>query len=171
MNFFNWWLALPAASPAALPPSEFGRAALVVAIHELGHGESIANNVGPDLDRYRRGGPAGAWCAALVSFCLEEGALALGRPCPVKRSHGAKTLFERCVKAGVRVETPLAGDIACLHRGAAGARTGHIFLVARDAADGGYGTIEGNRGTFPSPVRRYDRELGEPLLLGFARLP
>ena len=153
------------------PRSMFGLAALDVARREEGNGEKGGNNLGPDLIRYRRGGPGGAWCAAFVSYCIEEGARAIGAPSPVQRSHGAKRLFERCLKAGVATTLPMAGDIVCWHRGAKGAATGHIGIVSRGWDDGAFFTLEGNRGAFPSRVREYLHELGEPLLIGFARLP
>jgi hypothetical protein len=152
------------------PRSTVGEAALEVAKLELGNGEEGANNLGPALVRYRRSGPEGAWCAAFVSYCLEEGCRLIGFSCPVRRSHNAKRLFERCLKAGAAVARPMAGDIVCWHRGAAGARTGHIGIVSKVQLDGGWFSIEGNRGRFPSKVREYLHETGEPLLLGFARL-
>lgn len=97
---------------------------------------------------------------------------------PVKRSHGAKKLFANCLKVGVRVDRPAPGDIVLWHRGAAGARTGHIGIVSR--VDGGeFWSIEGNKGGgknkagvfIPSKVREFNHEIGEALLLGFCRLP
>lgn len=176
MNVWPFGLRMPALAPVAPPQSRFGSAALAVLFDELGNGETVGDNVGPDLDRYRtdlqgRLGPPGAWCAAIVSYGLEHGAHNLRERCPVKRSHSAKTLFERCLVVGSRVALPLPGDIACWHRGAAGARTGHIAIVARGLLEGEWLSIDGNRGTYPSKVRRYPHELGEALFLGFARLP
>jgi CHAP domain-containing protein len=156
--------------PAEPNPSIYAEAVLKVAIRELGHGEKGGNNVGPDLDRYRRGGPGGAWCAAFISYCLEEGAKDCGIPWLVKRSHSAKTLFANALKVGTKVTRPMARDLASWHRGVAGARTGHIGIVSR--VDGNaFWSIEGNKGLYPSMVREYLHELGEPLLLAFARLP
>lgn len=170
------WLRLPPVAEVEPPPSVFGLAALEVALRELGKGEFAANNQGEHLDRYRtdlRGQPGveGAWCAAFVSYCIEQGASNILKRPPVARSHGAKKLFDRCLKAGHRVSRPCPGDIACWHRGAKGARTGHIGIVSRGLVDGEWECIEGNRGSFPSKVRRYTHELGEPLFLGWARLP
>lgn len=151
--------------------SVFGLAALDIAEAEMGRGESTANNEGPDIDRYRKGGVDGAWCAAFVSYCLEEGAARIAKRLPVARSHNAKRLFARCVKAGREVGLPAPGDIVLWHRGAQGARTGHIAIVRQVHEDGSFTTIEGNRGGFPSKVREYLHEQGEALLLGFARLP
>jgi hypothetical protein len=171
------WLHVPAPAITEAgggpPPSRFGTAALAIARAEIGHGEAGGNNIGPDLDRYRQGGVAGAWCAAFVSFCLESGAQVLDEPiCPVARSHNAKRLFARCFKVGASVARPLPGDIVCWHRGAADALTGHIGIVSQaELHSAGFHVIEGNRGGYPSLVREYPHELGEALLLGFARLP
>jgi hypothetical protein len=154
-----------------MPPSTFGAAALAVAMREIGKGESVANNIGPDLDRYRCGGPGGAWCAALMSYCLETGAQEIGAPLPLTRSHRAKRLYDRAIAAGSRAIEPMPGDLACWHRGVAGARTGHIGIVSRGLVDGLWHAIEGNRGGFPSRVREYPHELGEAMFIGFARLP
>jgi hypothetical protein len=154
------------------PQSVFGLAALRIAEREIDHGEQGRNNYGPDLERYRRGttGAGDAWCAAFISYCLEEGALQLHKPCPIVRSHSAKTLFARCLAVGYAVEEPKPGDLACYHRGAANAITGHINIVKRGLIDGEWISIDGNRGGFPSKVRTYPHELDEPLFLGFARL-
>ncbi len=163
-------------------PSEWGLAALKVARRELGRGEEGGNNIGPDLDRYRRGGPGGPWCAALGSYEIEEGweALCIARGmvtlprCPVRRSHSAKTLFANVLAAGgIKLARPELGALVLWHRGVAGARTGHwgICCGVAELDDGLWQAIEGNKGGYPSRVREYPHELGEPLLLGFVRLP
>jgi hypothetical protein len=86
------------------------------------------------------------------------------------RSHSAKALFRNCLRVGARVEAPAPGDIVLWHRGAAGARTGHIGIVSRPREGSLFYSIEGNRGGFPSKVREYPHEVGEALLLGFCRL-
>lgn len=189
MQPFDWialqWAKATSAGLQAGPSyarSELGLAALAVARLELGNGEAGANNVGPHVDRYRTGldgerGPGGAWCAAFVSYCLEIGSRKLGRPCPVVRSHRAKTLFARCVKVGRLVDVPLPGDIACFHRGAENAPTGHIAIVSRglhqstgvNVPAATYHTIDGNKGRYPAPVSEWPRLLGEGEL-GFVRL-
>jgi hypothetical protein len=159
----------PTASPA-LRLSQIGLAALDVARQEIGHGEVGRNNAGPDLDRYRAGGPGGPWCAAFVSHCLEQGARQIGATLPLRRSHGARTLFARCVAAGERVEDPRPGDVVLWSRGAANSWTGHVGIVSR-VENRGFWSVEGNRGAFPSRVREYGHECGEANLIGFARLP
>jgi hypothetical protein len=171
------WRLARAEGRAAAPRSQIGMRALELGRRELGNGEEGANNVGPDLERYRtdlrgRKGPAGAWCAALVAYLLEQACKSLGLEPPFVRSHRAKVLFGRLLKAGAAVTWPRAGDIGCMHRGAANAPTGHIFLVAEDysPASGRYQALEGNRGTYPAPVDFFPRSLGEAGEIGFARL-
>jgi hypothetical protein len=165
------WGATAIADPPPPPRSRYAQAVLAVAITQIGRGEHGANNTGPDLDRYRNGGPGGAWCAAFVSWCLEQAVRSAGAVMsPVKRSHGAKRLFANVVVAGARVEEPAPGDIVCWHRGAKNAATGHVGIVSRVEGNAFY-SIEGNRGGYPSRVREYGHEVGEALLLGFARLP
>jgi hypothetical protein len=171
---FGLPLFIPAAVDAPPTPSRFGLAALVVARGELGHlaGESGRDNDGPDVRRY--GAQPGAnWCAALVSYCLQEGATReLCRPLPVERSNAARTLWKRCGRAGAFVKYPLPGDVVCWWRVSLIDWRGHVGLVSR-VEDGGHAfwSVEGNRGRFPSRVREYGHEFGEPRLLGFARLP
>jgi hypothetical protein len=179
MMVLDWARRSFAPTPAQPPPPH---AALAAAAHalargQIGRGEGGANNAGPDVDRYRKGGTGGAWCAAFLSWCLEEAWTQLfdrvqrSAPQPVKRSHSAKTLFANCLRAGaVRVERPSAGDIVLWHRGAANARTGHIGIVSR-VEDNAFWEISGNRGAFPSRVREFSHELGEANLIGFARMP
>lgn len=150
-----------------------GAAALQIARRELGKGESGGNNRGPDVVRYRRGVDDGQpWCAALMIYCLEEGAQTIGRVCPVKRSRNAKRLARNVIAAGgTLIDRPEAGCLVLWHRGAAGALTGHIGIVSRVGDGSDFWTIEGNRGGFPSLNREYQHEVGEPNLLGFYRLP
>jgi hypothetical protein len=153
-------------------PSRFGLAALAVLKCELGRGETLANNEGPDLDRYRRGGPEGPWCAALQCYGIEEGAKVLSVPCPIRRTHNAKELWRRIAAAGCVLDGPQLGAFALYHRGAAGAKTGHICIVSAIGEKGApWTSIDGNKGSFPSKVRPYPHELGEPGFIGFARLP
>lgn len=178
MTWFPWLKAFaPPKTLAEAPPSStIGRVALEVAQGEIGRGEQGANNEGADLVRYRKGGPGGAWCAALISWCLEEAGARIEQPAP-RRSHSAKTLFANCLKVGTRVESPAPGDIVLWHRGAANARTGHVGIVWR-VEDGSFWSIEGNKGGgrlksglfVPSKVRIFQHEIGEALLLGFCRL-
>ena len=169
---FPLWIPHPVdASPV---PSRFGLAALEVARGELGKGEEGRDNDGRQVRRYARlDRSPGNWCAAFVSYCLEEGAThRLCRPLPIERSHGARQLWKRCGRAGAFVRYPELGDIVCWWRVSLTDWRGHVGIVSR-VEDGGHAfwSIEGNRGRFPSRVREFGHELGEPRLLGFARLP
>lgn len=156
--------------PRLLGPSTLAKEALAIARGELGRGETEINNDGPDIIIYRRGKrDFQPWCAALVSYCFEEAAQRIGAKLPFERSHSAKRLWKRIAAAGEKSETPMPGDCVLWHRGRAGASTGHIGIVSR--VDGNsFFSIEGNRGRPPSKVREYQHELGEALLLGFARV-
>ena len=177
MSFWNWATTLgglvtrlPPPEPLPGPTTLYAAAVLKVATQNIGRGESLGNNSGPDLDAYRKGGAGGAWCAAFVSHCLEHGAKGVEMPCPVTRSHRAKKLFKNALAVGTRVERPRPGDVVLWHRGAKGAATGHIGIVSRVEGNA-FWSIQGNKGAFPSKVREYGSEIGEALLLGFARLP
>ena len=154
-------------SHAAFMPSPAHRSLLAVAKGEIGKGESGANNSGAAVAKYRNGGKGkGPWCAAFVSWCIEHSDVA-GK---VKRSHGAKRLFRRVVRAGAFTDDdPLPGDIVCWHRGKKGSWKGHIGIVSR-VEGSTFWAIEGNRGRFPSKVAEYRHELDEAMLIGFARV-
>ena len=156
-------------------PSEPGFGELVLAYmrSQIGLGEIGGNNKGRHCDRWRAGKRTGAWCAALVSWAIEQAAKTPAAE-PVKRSHGAKRLFRRIAKAGRRVsENELQpGDFVCWHRGRTGGRwnwTGHIAVVSRVGA-GEFWAIEGNRGPYPAVVAEFRHTLDEKKLIGFARL-
>ena len=155
----------------ASPPSLFALELARVIRGELGQGETTANNEGPRLDGYRKGGPKGAWCAAGVAWGIETTAENLAVICPVRRSHSAKRLFKHALLTGTLVKRPMTGDLALWHRGALGAATGHIGVVSVGLRDGTWFCYEGNRGSFPSRWREYMHEMGEPNFLGFCRLP
>jgi hypothetical protein len=149
-------------------PSRIGLAALAVALAERGHGELGGNNVGPDVDRYRRvASPSGRtdpWCAWFASWCLEEGCKRIGYPCPVERSGSARVLWLRCCEAGARVATPLPGDVGLVKRPGGH----HIFFVWEAVPPAlVYLTIEGNHAP---TVTDFKRSLTAPELVGFARL-
>lgn len=172
-----FWRSVPREDPILRQPSVFGMAALEVALGELGQGETTGQNEGSDLDKYRGRGPGGPWCAAFVYWCIlrawstayEPSWGVASGPCPIARTHSARRLFARVAAAGSRVTEPLPGDVVLWSRGTAGWQ-GHVGIVASVTA-GAFESVEGNRGGFPSKVRRYQHELGEDRLIGFARLP
>jgi len=159
----------PAEDALARPkPSRIGIAALQMALSERGHGEHGGNNVGPDVDRYRRvASPSGRtdpWCGWFASWCLEEGCKRIVSPCPVERSGSARVLWLRCCDAGARVDSPLPGDLGLVKRPGGH----HIFFVWQIVEPPRYLTIEGNHAPV---VEDFKRVLTAPELVGFARLP
>jgi len=151
-------------------PSRIGMAALRVAASTEGWGERGGNNIGPRIEQLREyRGPRGAWCAAAVSYWLRMGARDLGLPLP-PRVHSAKRLCSRLVDCGARrVVEPLPGDVVLWHRGPAGARTGHVGLVASVDVDR-FRSWEGNRGPTPAAIRTFEHSIADPGLLGFFRV-
>jgi uncharacterized protein (TIGR02594 family) len=136
----------------------FAATPLEVAKAEIGRGETIANNKGADIARYRADGVP--WCAAFVSYCLKEAGYDL--PYLLR----AKSFL----KYGKRIETPKPGDLVVFWRGTPGAATGHVGIVEA-VTDEEIIVIEGNRGDFPAKVERvvYNRR-NIPRLLAFVRI-
>lgn len=175
IRWHEFWGGLDVPGPAPGGPSPYALEVARLAELEVGNGEVGENNAGRHVTRYRtdrqgRIGPLGAWCAALDSWLLEEAAENLGVPCPVKRSHSAKTLFLNACKVGTRVDRPSRGCLVLWHRGIEGARTGHIGVCVQTTLPK-FRCVEGNRGPFPAPVDYFGHVLGEHSLLGFCRLP
>lgn len=153
--------------------------ALQLAMAEIGLGEVGSNNAGPHVKKYTHGTEGIPWCAAFVSYCYEEawakqcgeqnwGSLSneKRKNCPISRSHGAKRLWRKFSPVSV----PQRGDVACWHRGAKNAATGHIGIVSLVGTDGVFFTVEGNRGGYPSKVSEFKHVLGEGNLIGFGRV-
>ena len=157
-------------------PSPLGLAALEVAKREVGNGEEGGNNIGPHLDRYRGGqGAKGSWCAAFIFYCILTASIGRGRPCPVKRTHGARKLFRRCVAAGWLVDYAdvQPGDVVCWARGPEGSWQAQIGIVSvvvwdRDGEPAGFKYIAGNEGRYPSKVEEHEGHRRR--LIGFARV-
>ena len=150
---------------------------LQIAIEEIGKGEEGGNNSGPHVAKYKLieddGDPDddGAWCAAFLSWCVEEACRRLDLDMPFKRSQGAKRLFKNAGKAGAFVSSPRPGDLVCWDRGTPGSWQGHIGIVEK-VEEGILYTVEGNVGRYPSKVRRFMHDLDRQTRLeGFARFP
>ena len=145
-------------------------AALEIARREIGYGEEGGNNSGMHVAKYHRiaddgnDDDDGAWCAAFVSYCFEEGAKQIGIEMPFKRSGGAKRLFSNVTVTGANVQDPRPGDVVLWDRGAPGSWQGHIGIV-ESVSDGILHTIEGNVGSYPSKVKRLSYDMHD-LLLG-----
>lgn len=138
-----------------------------VCLEELGKGELGGNNQGDDVDRYRFGREHGAWCAWYLCWCLHEACGRLGMDVPIKLTGGARRLWKRVGRAGTFTDYPVVGSVWCEKRGPVW--RGHVGLVvAVDRAGGTFTTVEGNKGRYPSKVRLYTHEMGEPKLLGFS---
>lgn len=155
-------------------PSAAGLAALEIAKRELGNGETTGNNSGPAIDRYR--GPLkgrGAWCAALMYYCVLVGSRSmLKRQTSIKRTHGARKLFRRIVRAGhlVKHRDICPGDFVLWARGRQGGWQGHIGIVSSvERATGRWWYIAGNEGSFPAKVREYEGT-HKKRRIGFGRL-
>ena len=161
--------------------SELHKFALQEAKSCLGKGESGGNNSGEFVEALFNkeydgdDDNDGAWCAAFISHCFEEAAERCGLELPFSTSWGAKALFSKIKAAGSGDSTPRVGDVVCWDRGKLnpdGSKSwmGHIGIVER--VEGGIiHTIEGNRGSYPSLVRRFKYHLEtEDRLEGFARV-
>jgi uncharacterized protein (TIGR02594 family) len=110
-----------------------------VARQEIGHGEFIFDNYGPDVARYMQGRQGLPWCAGFVSYCLSQAGYKL--PYTLR----SRTFLDY----GKRVGTPQPGDLAVFSRGNAG----HVGIVEKVTGNK-IVTIEGNTGNYPAQVRR-----------------
>lgn len=127
-------------------------------------GETIGQNRGDYCDslftvqgRKPRGG---SWCAAAVSYWYVRGAAKVGVTMPFEPHVGAKRLARNIAKAGEKLDInkrrPHRGMAICWHRHGAGDWRGHIGIVLNyDPSTDTLWTIEGNRGVYPSKVRRF----------------
>lgn len=170
--------ALPApgnnTQPAAA--SKTGWNALQIARREIGKGETTDDNKGPDVMKYHAGTGAGAgdsWCASFISYCFKE-----GNPgnMPYQPTAGARDTLAKFKAKGWTYTAsvsnpPEPGDILVFWRGSKTGWMGHIGIV--ESYDNGVvTTIEGNKGPFPSKVRRFQYTLGKiDKLLGWGRAP
>jgi hypothetical protein len=177
-------IAAPAIASAAAPTdldrpagvSDRAWNAVQVARAELGHGEHGGDNRGPDVMKYHAVTCAAAgdsWCASFVSYCFQH-----GNPgnTPYEPTAGARETLRRFEKRGwvykaSLASPPLPGDILVFWREQVSGWKGHIGIV--DAYEHGIvTTIEGNKGSFPSVVRRYQYTFGQiDKLLGWGRVP
>jgi hypothetical protein len=161
--------------PVVVPTWSLGGVMVTVAKLELGRGEGGANNIGPDVEKYRFGKVSrGAWCAWFLSWVMAEACRRINIPEPVPRTGGAKRFWKAAGRAGLFDTAPEVGDICCWHRGAHGSWKGHVGIVSRldENRPDTFWSIEGNRGRWPSVVAEYRHELGEARLKSkFARLP
>jgi hypothetical protein len=164
------------------PPNrlrQLHKRALEIAITELGKGESGGrNNCGEWIEFIRSmdgtGGAVdtgGAWCSAYISSLFIRAAMQLEIRMPCRTSRWATGFYRLVGRYGRFVEEPASGDLVCWKR--------HIGIVEWRKPPGimcasvSFGTICGNKGKYPAPVKRrsYSLELERKRgLLGFARL-
>jgi hypothetical protein len=168
------------------PPSDLSELVLHSARSDIGSGEAVRNNHGPDVERWGRGLVGIAHCSAFVAYHLEESVAALKRtggpryidledlfehPLWPKWRLVAKRFWSEVGKLGYHVNQPLPGDFALFERGRDGDWKGHVEIV--DAVTLGSDRFTGvaaNLGAFPAKVKRVPRRLGRDRLIGFVRL-
>ena len=153
------WFAIASAIVLALAyvaRGECSQAPAIVALarSQLGHGEVGGDNRGPEVRKYLNGRENLAWCAGFVSWCAREA------------GYSRYTLRARDFLAlGQRVTWPRSGDIVVFSR-KGGAHAG----IVESADRGGFVSIEGNTGAYPSVVKRIKHRLDEKNILGFRRI-
>ncbi len=171
----------PPSQPKAPAAPSLAAAILAAASADLdaGHIES-PNNYGPWIRMVlaRFGITEGnSFCAAAVSYWINEAAKACGVVSPVKGSAGAKALMAQCQGASAFYAPTREnrgrlrpGHLVFWHRGAAGSWTGHVGIICAVGVDSFY-TIEANAGSVARmAVSMVERKFSDPLLLGFASL-
>lgn len=130
------------AMDATLPPKADWPKWMTVAAAELGTRETIGRKTdNPRIIEYQRAtrldeqalGDETAWCAAFVSWCLEQAGYVNPR----------YALARNYLKYGALVKTPEFGDILVFSRGS-NPRQGHVCFYVRDlGAD--YEVLGGNQ--------------------------
>ena len=145
--------------------------AVATGLLEVGNGESLANNKGPDLVRYGAI-PGEPWCAAFVDYCFAHACYAAKIKHEIKRSLNAKRLGKNIGAIGRIFHEPEwtePGDVVVWHRGL-NPFSGHIGLVLSSDKDGIVTTIEGNVGPFPSKVKQLKHDTHNERVAFFASL-
>jgi hypothetical protein len=147
-----------------------GLGILFILLEEIGKGESLRNNQGPDITRYKAGhGMLGPWCAALICYGAEQTLKLLESAVVLCRNHGARKLFYVIFgehMGGELTNIPAPGHLVLFSRGKIGDWKAHIGVVSRVLIDKETGEvlkwwyIAGNEGFFPAKVkeRRGDKK-------------
>jgi peptidoglycan hydrolase-like protein with peptidoglycan-binding domain len=168
--------ALPPTEPRIAPGARLGEALLAAARADLGVREERTND-GARIREYFAGTgvtPPAHWCAAALRFWLRAAARAAGVTAPIAGSVGAKATMaqlqaaHRWITADDLRREPARlrpGQIVVWHRGAPGAYTGHIGVVAT-VSGRSFTTIEGNSGAASNAVATMARSLADVNLLG-----
>jgi hypothetical protein len=153
--------------------SELSKLALEIAIGEIGKGEELENNAGPDIEKYLHGlaDPPANWCAGSLCWCYLQASDVLQVKLPFKYTLSARNLFNqfRSCKGLAIVEIPEPGDLMFLWRGTPDGWMGHTAMIeSRD--DALNYVLEGNVGKFPAKFKRSYYPLRPVNLLGFGRV-
>lgn len=142
---------------------------------DAGAKEIGVNNGGEFVAKYHRKTVEQAdelqwsWCAAFISWCIEQAEDVLDICSGYKYTGGAKNLFNQAVKKHGKKSNPSAGDIVCWDRGKVSWQ-GHVGIVVAVHEDV-YVTLEGNKGNFPAKVQFYVYSLNnDPKPIGFAKI-
>ena len=149
-----------------------GRAALKVAEGEMKAGakETGGNNLGPYVEKYLKPfglKPPQPWCAAFVSWCIQEAAKELGIKPPLPYLVGARALLNHGRRLQLVTADPKEGDIVVWSRGNPAGPFGHAGLVLKRRGES-LETIEGNRTPRVEKFKYTLRRM--PRLLGFVRI-
>lgn len=139
-------------------PKAFASDLVEIAMGELGKGETIADNDGPDVLEYTKGLRV-SWCAAFVSYALDKSGSN-----PFGFTLSARAMLNKGKELGLVRKTPQKGRIAVWSRGPG---KGHVGIVISCGKDGSFRTIEGNSGEFPAKVKIRYHKPGEKNLLAF----
>lgn len=168
--------ALPPTEPRVATGTRLGDALLAQARADLGVREERTND-GARIREYFAGtgvAPPAHWCAAALRFWLRAAARAAGVTAPIAGSVGAKATMvqlqaaHRWISADDLRRDPTRlrpGMIVVWHRGAPGAYTGHIGVVATVNGHS-FTTVEGNSGAASNAVATMARSLADVNLLG-----
>lgn len=176
----DWLTTTPEHRELYMPrPSRLGLEVVLVLESEAGLGEEGGNNRGPHIRRW--GGRQGqSWCAAVIYYAITSACWSLRWPLPFARTNGARKLFRRAVRSGMRVELIdiQPGDLVLFDRGDPARKSdrwkAHIGAVSRVVRDVDGIVVEwwywaGNEGR--SAVVAEHPGHTRSRLVGFARLP
>lgn len=156
-----------------------------IAIKEIGKGETIGDDRGPDIDRYFKGTGIKnkPWCAAFVNWVLKQEGIN-----EFESLYSAKTILNTAKNLEWITKNPKTGDLICFWRVSKKSWRGHIGIIekiteivyqTRLPATKHYipeiityiHTIEGNVGEFPSKVKRFKYRTDKiKKLLGYIRI-
>jgi hypothetical protein len=156
----------------------FKEIAVNLAIKELGHGEEGSNNAGPHIEKYLNHlvEPPANWCTAFVCWIYYQ---AFGAPIylnpPFEYTLSARNLlnqfsYSHNPKIWTDEIKPKRGDLIFFWRDKPNSWMGHVGIIEY-VGPKWIGTIEGNKGSFPSKVSRHKYDKNNiPHFLGFGHI-